>query len=105
MSFSAAFSAIVAAGLDGIKKKIDPGDPTGENIYKMSDFKRNNLGIKSLPDSLEESLKELGSDSNYLNVCFHKELIETYVMLKENEIKEIGNDKSKAQQFMLYYDV
>jgi len=26
-------------------------------------------------------------------------------MLKENEIKEIGSDKSKAQQFMLYYDV
>jgi len=35
-----AFSAIVAAGLDGIKKKIDPGDPTGENIYKMSNLKK-----------------------------------------------------------------
>ena len=38
-----AFSAIVAAGLDGMKKKIDPGYPVDENIYKMSDSRRNDL--------------------------------------------------------------
>ena len=44
-----AFSAIVAAGLDGMRKKIDPGDPVDENIYKMSDSRRNDLGIKFSP--------------------------------------------------------
>ena len=48
-----AFSAIIAAGLDGIKEKIDPGNPVNENIYKMSDSRRNSLGIESLPGSLE----------------------------------------------------
>jgi glutamine synthetase len=99
-----AFSAIVAAGLDGIKKKTDPGAPVNENIYKMSDLKRKSLGIKSLPSSLSESIEALKSDSDYLSLCFDNELIETYNMLKQQEIIQIGNDKSKARQFMLYYD-
>ena len=35
-----AFSAIVAAGLDGIKNKIEPGNPVDKNVYKMSDFEK-----------------------------------------------------------------
>jgi glutamine synthetase len=100
-----AFSSIVAAGLDGMNKKIDPGNPVNENIYKMSDSRRNNLGIKSLPTSLEESLMALKNDISYLKICFQTELIETYIRLKEEEIREIGKDKSKIKQFMLYYDI
>ncbi len=95
----------MAAGLDGIRKKIDPGGPVNENIYKMSDSKRNSVGIKSLPSSLAESLEALKGDSDYLGICFDNELIETYNTLKQQEIIEIGNDKSKARQFMLYYDI
>ncbi len=71
----------------------------------MSDSKRNSLGIKSLPLSLKESLRALKSDLNYLKVCFKMDLIETYIGLKENEIREISKDKSKIEQFMLYYDI
>ena len=99
------FSAIVAAGMDGINKKIDPGDPIQENIYKMDDSKRKNLGIGVLPDSLEKSLSALKSDSKYLNLCFHDDLIDTYIELKNNEISEIGSDKSRINQFTFYYDV
>lgn len=42
-----AFSAIVAAGLDGIKNKREPGNPIDKNVYKMSDFERSSFGIKS----------------------------------------------------------
>jgi len=100
-----AFSAIVAAGLDGIKRKTDAGNSIDENIYKMSESKRNSLGIKSLPSSLEESLEVMKSDSNYLKICFHSELIETYRMLKEEEIIQVGKDESRSRQFMFYYDV
>jgi glutamine synthetase len=100
-----AFSSIVAAGLDGINRKIDPGNPINENIYKMSDSKRNSLGIKSLPSSLERSLAALKSDSKYLKVCFHTELLEIYLTPKEEEIKQVGKGKSKARQFMFYYDI
>ena len=71
----------------------------------MSDSRRKSLGIKSLPSSLEESLTVLNKDLDYLKTCFHTELIETYIRLKEEEINEIGKDKSKARQFMLYYDI
>lgn len=97
-----AFSAIVAAGLDGIKKKIDPGNPIDEDIYKMSDSVRNNFGIKSLPGSLEESIEALKSDQHYLRSCFNDELIEIHIMLKQSEIT---NARSKSQQFMIYYDI
>ncbi len=100
-----AFSAIVSAGFDGMKKKIDPGDPVNENIYKMSDSKRKGLGIKSLPHSLRESLQALKSDSNYLRLCFPPEILETYFTIKQDEINEAENHNSKALQFRLYYDV
>jgi glutamine synthetase len=100
-----AFSSIVAAGMDGINKKIDPGSPVHEDIFKMTDSKRKSLGIDVLPDSLEESLSALKSDSSYLGLCFHNDLIDTYIELKNNEIDEIGIDKSRINQFMLYYDV
>ncbi len=100
-----AFSAIVSAGLDGMKKKIDPGDPVTENIYKMSDSRRKGLGIKSLPHSLRESLQELKSDSDYLKLSFHPELLETYFTIKQDEVDEAENHNSKALQFRLYYDI
>jgi len=100
-----AFSAIVAAGLDGIKNKIDPGNPINENIYKMSDHKRKSFGIKMLPSSLYEALMFLKSDSKYLNLCFERQLIEVYITLKLQEIAEIGTDKSKLKQFLYYYDI
>ena len=91
-----AFSAIVAAGIDGIKSKIEPGNPIDKNLYKMTDFERSNLGIKSLPTSLEESLEALKSDSDYLKICFPNELIDTFLMLKEEEIAYIGKDRLKG---------
>ncbi|HEU5461338.1 MAG TPA: type I glutamate--ammonia ligase [Nitrososphaeraceae archaeon] len=100
-----AFSAIVAAGLDGIKNKIDPGNPINENIYKMSEHKRKSFGINMLPSSLDEALMFLKSDSKYLNICFEKPLIDVYISLKLQEIAEIGIDKSKLKQFLYYYDV
>ena len=97
-----AFSAIVAAGLDGIKKKTDLGDPVSEDIYRMSSSARNSFGIRSLPGSLEESLEALKNDSGYLKSCFHDELLETYVALKQTEV---AGGRSRRQQFMLYYDI
>jgi len=70
----------------------------------MSDAKRNSLGIKSLPGSLEESLESLKSDSDYLKKCFDDELLETYMVLKYEELTKARN-KSIAQELMLYYDV
>lgn len=101
-----AFSSIVVAGLDGINRIIDPGEPVNENIYKMSNSRKSSLGIKSLPPSLEESLSALNKEINYLKMCFQIKLIELYIRLREEEIREIGRDKSKTRQFtyIMIYD-
>jgi glutamine synthetase len=71
----------------------------------VSDVERSKFGIKSLPAKLEESLDALKSDSGYLDVCFCNDLIDTYIMLKKEEIAQIGKGNTKAKQFMFYYDV
>mgnify|MGYP001053434071 CR=1 FL=1 len=52
-----AFAAIVAAGLDGIKKGLTPPPETQDNIYHMTAEERQARGIASLPGSLEEALE------------------------------------------------
>jgi len=49
----------LAAGLDGIRNRIDPGDPVELNVYQMTYEERKERNIVSLPDSLEEALDEL----------------------------------------------
>ncbi len=50
-----AFTAMLAAGMDGIKNKIDPGDPTEINIYNLTEEEREERGIRLLPASLWEA--------------------------------------------------
>jgi len=75
-------AAILLAGLDGLKKKINPGDPIEYNVY------RNNGKLAKLPRSLEEALDHLENDNDYLKPIFTKELLETYIELKREEAKK-----------------
>jgi glutamine synthetase len=98
-----AFSATVAAGLDGIRKKMDPGDPVNDNIYKMSDVIRKAHGIGTLPRTLLESIDALKSDQYYLKPYFSNDLLETYAELKGDEISFATG--SRERQFILYSDI
>lgn len=98
------FGAMLAAGLDGIKKSIDIGDPVDEDIYKLDALRRNALGVKELPSSLKESIECLKSDDDFLRPIFAKEMIEAIV---ENGFKEYGevNRRPHPHEFYLYYDI
>ncbi len=69
-----AFSVVVAAGLDGIKKKTDPGDPVESDKKKRAE--------RSLPTSLLESIKALESDTTFLKGTVPAELLGDYLDLK-----------------------
>lgn len=99
-----AVSAIVLAGLDGIKKKIEPGDPVEENIYKIPRSRRKELGIRELPRSLEEALDELEVDNDWLRPVFTEDLIETYIELKRGESKLITSYPTPPEVYY-YIDV
>ena len=57
-----AFSCILMTGLDGVKRKIDPGDPVDEDVYELTSERRTALGIKELPTTLKDALEEMKSD-------------------------------------------
>ncbi|WP_297469999.1 type I glutamate--ammonia ligase [Thermococcus sp.] len=57
-----AFSAILLAGLDGIKRKLEPEAYVETNVYEMSEEERSKAGIETLPGSLGEALEELKRD-------------------------------------------
>jgi glutamine synthetase len=54
-----AFAAMLLAGLDGVKNKIEPPSPVTANIYKLSPEQRKEQNIPALPGSLYEALEEL----------------------------------------------
>jgi glutamine synthetase len=56
------FAAMLAAGLDGIRKKIDPPESTDVNIYHLSEKERKARGIEMLPGSLQDATTELNND-------------------------------------------
>lgn len=98
------FAALVCAGLDGIKKKLDPGDPTDENIYHLSASKRKELGIESCPGSLEEAIAELQSDNEFLKPAFSPDAIETWTDLKYEEFKQ-NSIRPTPFEFYQYFDI
>ena len=70
------------AGLDGIKNKIDPGDPIEENVYKLSSDKKREYNIGALPVSLKGALDSLSSDSKFLEEVFTQDFLDQYSELK-----------------------
>lgn len=90
-----AYTVLFEAGLEGIRKKIDPGDPVEENVYHLTESRRKELGIETLPTSLKKALEEWSSD----DVCVRalgRENAEKYSRLKTEEWREYESSVSIA---------
>jgi len=98
------FSAVLSAGLDGIKKKTDPGDPIHEDIYKMSKTERNKRGFGVLPANLGVALDELESDRSFLNPIFTDHVIDRIIELERKDQREISI-RPHPHEYYLYFDV
>ncbi len=89
-------ASILAAGLDGLKNKIDPGNPLHCNMYE--DFAKY-PDLPKLPDELDQSLSQLKNNKS-MNNAFGSNVISSYVKLRNTEIKEFKSkesfDKAKA---------
>ncbi|MCU7494897.1 MAG: type I glutamate--ammonia ligase [Ignavibacteria bacterium] len=100
-----AFSAILLAGLDGIVNRIDPGDPLDKDIYDMSPEELK--GVPSTPGSLEDALKALAEDHEYLvkGDVFTEDVIQAWIQYKiEKEIRPMALQPHPFE-FTMYYDV
>ncbi len=72
-------SALLLAGLDGIKKKIQPPDPVDVNTYKLSQSQMKKLSVEKLPTSLKESIDAFKSDNDFLKPVFDADFIDVYL--------------------------
>ena len=88
-------ASVLAAGINGIKNKIDPGKPLNCNMYE--DFAKY-PNLPKLPDELDQSLRQLKQNKE-MNDAFGADVINSYIKLRSTEIKEFNNierfDKSK----------
>ncbi|MDC0762392.1 MULTISPECIES: type I glutamate--ammonia ligase [Brevibacillus] len=103
-----AFAAMLMAGLDGIKRKLDPRElgfgPLDKNIYDLSDAEKHE--IKSAPGSLAEALVALEQDHDFLleGDVFTKEVIEGWIAQKRGEIEQVERTVN-PKEYELYYDL
>lgn len=73
-----AFSALLLAGLDGIKNKLEPVGPMDENLFKLTLDEIRERGIEQLPHTLRGSLEALIRDNDFLKPAMSDEFIQTY---------------------------
>lgn len=98
-----AFAAMLMAGLDGIKNKIDPGDPADMDLFEDENIDK----VQMTVGKLNEALDALEADHDFLleGGVFTKDLLDAYISYKRSE--EIGpvSLRPHPYEFLLYYGV
>ncbi|MDH5696498.1 MAG: glutamine synthetase family protein [Dehalococcoidia bacterium] len=79
-----AFSVMLAAGLEGIEKSLEPPPPVEENVYEMTDEERRERGIDTLPASLLEAIM-LAEKSELVRKALGEHVFEAFIQNKKIE--------------------
>jgi glutamine synthetase len=79
-----ALAAMLAAGLDGISRKLDPGEPVNKNIFTMSERQKRRLKIRQLPANLSEALDNLEKD-DVVKGALGPHIFDNYIRAKRQE--------------------
>jgi glutamine synthetase len=100
-----AFPAMLMAGLDGIKNKVEPPEPVDKDLYELPPDEA--LAIPQVPGSLEKVLDTLEADHAYLTEggVFTEDLIETWIEYKRSNELDPIRLRPHPHEFELYYDV
>ncbi|MGN6273273.1 MAG: type I glutamate--ammonia ligase [Protaetiibacter sp.] len=100
-----AFAVQLMAGIDGIKNKIEPHEPVDKDLYELPPEEARN--IPQLPGSLDEALRALEDDHEYLleGGVFTKDLIDTWIAYKrEKELLPFAQ-RPHPFEYELYFGV
>jgi glutamine synthetase len=100
-----AFSALMMAGLDGIKNKLEPPEPIDEDLYDLEPEEK--AKVQSVPGSLAETLRALEADHKFLleGEVFTPDLIENWIEYKwKREVEPVAL-RPHPWEFHLYHDV
>ncbi len=96
------YTALLMAGLDGIKNKIHPGDPMDKDLYDLPPQEAKN--IPQVCGSLREALENLDSDRGFLKAgnVFDDDQIDAYIELKMEEVHRLAMHPHPVE-FDMYY--
>ena len=96
---------MLMAGLDGIERQIDPGEPLDKNTYELTPDEATHL--KTVPGSLEESLRALEEDQDYLlkGGVFTQDVLDVWVEFKREVEIDPVRLRPHPWEFHLYFDV
>jgi len=99
-----AFSAMLMAGLDGVERKLNPGDPLDKDIYALTPEELAN--VPSVPGSLPEALAALEKDHDFLlkGDVFTQDVVETWIEYKRTQEIDELRLRPHPYEFALYYD-
>jgi glutamine synthetase len=99
-----AFAAMLMAGLDGIKNKIEPPEPIDKDLYELPPDEA--LSIPQVPGSLDKVLESLAADHDYLldGGVFTPDLIDTWVKYKQTHEIDPIRLRPHPHEFEMYYD-
>jgi glutamine synthetase len=99
-----AFSAMLLAGLDGIKNKIEPGQPMDKDLYDLPP--EETVDIPRICHSLEQAVDEMYADRGFLleGGVFTEDMLDAYVGLKMREITLL-RQTTHPVEFDLYYSL
>jgi len=99
-----AFSAMLLAGLDGIKNKIDPGEPADYDLFESHNG--GHSSPKQVPGSLPEALAALEADQQFLleGGVFTPDVLENWLSYKRSREIDPLRLRPHPYEFYLYYD-
>ncbi len=99
-----AFSAMLMAGLDGIQRRLDPGQPLDKDIYALTPAELAN--VPSMPAALEQALENLKQDHEFLlkGDVFTEDLVETWIDYKLSHEVSQTRLRPHPYEFALYFD-
>jgi glutamine synthetase len=100
-----AFSAMLMAGLDGIRNRIEPPEPMDKDLYDLPPEEK--AGVKQVPGSLEEVLDNLEDDHQWLleGGVFTPDVIDTWIAYKREHELDAVRLRPHPYEFHLYYDI
>jgi glutamine synthetase len=100
-----AFAAMLMAGLDGIERRLSPGDPLDKDIYALTPEELKD--VPSMPGSLDAALKHLEDDHEFLlkGDVFTEDVVETWIEYKRTKEIDPIRLRPHPYEFALYYDV
>jgi glutamine synthetase len=100
-----AFAAMLQAGMDGIKNKIEPPEPMDKDLYDLPPDEK--ASVKQVPGSLEEVLDALETDHQFLleGGVFTQDVIDTWIEYKRLHELDAVRLRPHPYEFHLYYDI